>query len=127
MLSENDFHVPSDLEVLRMENELLKLENDLLRGGGAASSAEISTAIERAVRREREKGREAVHRVRAKYEADKAERRARFASVPHEKLARLQKSESDIRWLVARLDGTPLGVVLRRWEGWRTLVARYRA
>lgn len=127
MLSDNDFHVPSDPAVLRMENELLKLENSLLRGGGTASSAQVSTAIERAVRDEREKGREAVHRVRAKYEADKAERRARFASVPHEKLARLQKAESDIRWLVGRLDGTPLGLVLRRWEGWRTLLSRYGA
>lgn len=125
MLSEDDFHIPRDADVLRMENELLSLENGLLRGGGAASSGEASTAVERARLEEREKGREAVHRVRAKYEADTAERRERFASVPHDRLERLQKADSDIRWLVGRLNGSPLGPVLRRWDGWRTLVTRY--
>lgn len=125
MLSDDDFHQPDDLDALRLENELLALENHLLRGGGGGSSGDVSTAVERARREEREKGREAVHRVREKYEADKAERRARFASVPHDRLRELQKAESDLKWLVGRLDGSPVGPVLRRWAGWQTLRSRY--
>lgn len=124
MLTEDDFHMPDDITALRMENELLVLENDLLRSSG--SSSEIQRAVDRARREEREKGREAVTRVREKYEADKAERRARYASVPHDELARLKRAESDLRWLVGRLDGSPVGPVLRRWAGWRALAQRYQ-
>lgn len=127
MLSEDDFHLPRDPEVLRLENELLSLENRLLRGGRTAGTGDVSAAVKRARREEREKGREALHRLRAKFEADTAERRAQFASVPHQRLARLQKAESDLRWLVGRLDSSPAGPFLRRWEGWRILRDRYRA
>lgn len=128
MLSEDDFHLPEDVEVLRRENELLALENQLLRArvGSWVSRADAQKQIDRAVRAEREKGREAVHRTREKYEADKAERRARFASVPHERLRQYQKAEADLGWLVGRLDGSPLGVLLRRRPGWQALVERSR-
>lgn len=122
MLSADDFRVEQDADALRMENELLALENRLLRARPVGVDAD---AVRRARLEEREKGREAVHRVREKYEADKAERRSRFASVPHERLDELTRAESDLKWLIGRLSGSPAGPLLRRWEGWRALVRRH--
>ena len=36
-----------------------------------------------------------------------------------------RQAEEDLRWLLRRLDESPLGFLLRRKQGFRTLLSRY--
>jgi septation ring formation regulator EzrA len=126
MVTRDDFTVPDDIQVLRMEKELLALENELLRARehDVVPRDEVERALQRVREEERHKGRDALERLRNKHAADTAERRARFASVPHDRLERLMRAEEDLAELVSRLGpSAPASVVA--WEGWDELWRRY--
>lgn len=88
----------SSLAALHMENELLAHENRLLRARLDAAGA--------------------VGVVTDEYGNE---------SITQAELQRLRKAENDLRWFLTRLDQSPVGPVLRRWAGFRTLCERYRA
>lgn len=93
-------HIPDatpGIADLRMENDLLAQENRILRARLAGSPQE--DVAEEAVTTD--------HRE------------------PSPDDERFRQAFYDLRWFVQRLNGSPLGFVLRRWGGFRTLVDRY--
>lgn len=118
-MRESDYYEPEDPYVLSMENELLALENRYLsRRHEQTDPEEVERAVNQAVKDERD-------RILTKVAEDNEERRRLYRSVPHDEYRRLEKAESDMRWLVNRIQGSFLRVLLKRFEGWRTLVERY--
>ena len=92
-----------DLASLQMENELLMHEVRYLRA--RVTSAE----------------RQAAQASRAQQAAPKPESPARPVAVEETH----RQAEDDLRWLLRRLDESPLGLLLRRKQGFRTLLSRY--
>lgn len=136
-----DFYEVDDLDALRMENDLLVLEIRLLRGRTEEHARELRAARDEAARaltkaRSTLPEREVVRRVATAVKAerdriltqvaeDNDERRRRFRSVPHEEFERMRKAESDLQWLIHRIESSPLAMVFRRLGGWRELVDRH--
>lgn len=118
------YYEPEDPYTLSMENELLALENRYIRSrlDGLSDPDEIKRAVEKAVNKAVKEERD---RILRKVAEDNEERRSRYRSVPHDEYAELRKAVSDMRWLVGRIEGSPLRILLHRFEGWRTLVQRY--
>jgi hypothetical protein len=118
-----------DLASLQMENELLMHEIRYLRA--RVTSAE----------------RQASHVSRAQRAAPKPEKPAKSAKseriaeedrpmpgtaasdpeggAGHAVEMTHRQAEEDLRWLLRRLDESPLGLLLRRKQGFRTLLSRY--
>ena len=63
--------------------------------------------------------------MEAKARAARAEAQLKAQKTEVEGEARAAQAESDLRWLLQRLDHSLLGVVLRRKRGFRTLLERY--
>lgn len=82
---------------LHMENDLLTHENRILR-------ARLEGSFD--------------------YEAPEATQPTQSADFGVEQ-ERFRRAYYDLRWLIRRLNSSPLGFVLRRWEGFRVLVERY--
>lgn len=82
---------------LQMENDLLMHENRLLR-------ARLESQEPEEIRR------------------DAAIQTKQRSDVRNE---RFRQAYYDMRWFVRRLNGSPIGFALRRWEGFRVLVQRY--
>lgn len=89
---------PSDLTALAMENDLLRHEVRYLR-------AQVSDLEEE---------------VAARLLVPEGHR-----LVDEDDLRTFEKANSDMRWLMGRLAGSPAGWLLRRWGGFRTLQERY--
>lgn len=85
------------IEDLRMENDLLAQENRILhaRLAGLTDDAFVD-------------------------EHAPAERPA-----PSPEEEQYRQAFYDLRWFIQRLNGSPFGLVLRRWGGFRVLVDRY--
>jgi hypothetical protein len=118
--------VRDDPEALRMERDLLAVQHELLRerASNAIPRAEVDTALQRVREQERAKGREALERLRTKHDADTAERRARFASVPHERLAVLRRDQQDLRAILHALRSSRSGRLLARWPPLASLLRK---
>ena len=91
----------SDLARLQMENELLNLEVGHLR-------ARLKTSDEQ--RKDANDSRRALVRTRRRLDA----LQKRHDATVH-----------DMRRLLRRLDGSPARPLLRRWKGFRVLLAKY--
>lgn len=142
-MPEDDFYIPTDLDALRMENELLAFEVRFLRsrlgwtGRGAVSSASLSRLahLEEA---ERDLalliGRLAgsplgpVLRVRGNFRTLES----RYLHSPESqdptspnRVAYLEGAEKDLVLLLRRLGQGPLGQVFRTRGNFRTLEQRY--
>ncbi len=121
-MREEDFYVPDEPFALRMENDLLALENRYLKSrpehGLHRDDDAVTQKIEAAVKAERD-------RILEKVAEDNEERRRLYRSVPHDEYARLRKAESDMRWMVRRVENSPAGFLFRRFSGWRNLLERY--
>lgn len=144
-LSERDFYRPTDLDALRMENELLAFEVRFLkvrlgasgRGlRGAALSTNRVTQLEDAERHlTMVLGRLStppfgqVFRFSGRFRA--LERRylgpgrIKGPATSPERLAQLEEAERDLTALVRRLSGSPFGRVLRTRPEFRLLEQRY--
>lgn len=144
-LSERDFYRPTDLDALRMENELLAFEVRFLKarlGGsgrglrGTALSTNRITQLEDAerhltmvLRRLSTPPFGQIFRFNGRFRA--LERRylgpgrIKGPATSPERLAQLEEAERDLTALVRRLSGSPLGRVFRTRPEFRLLEQRY--
>lgn len=143
-MSEDDFYTPTDLEKLRMENELLTFEVRFLRTrlGWAGKGPGSSVSLNRLARLEEAEtdlvllvGRLArsplgpLLRLRRSFRT--LEQRYVLSPVtpdtssPEARLAYLEQAEQDLVLLLRRLGTSPLGPLLRRRRSFQTLEQRY--
>jgi hypothetical protein len=113
---------PTELTGALMENELLRYEVRHLK----AQLSEVTGELP-----QRQQDIQAARRA-AKKPTKAAMKGAKGAAGPKTKpgpppaiALRNQRAYDDVVWLVGRLDSSPVGPVLRRWEGFRILRARY--
>jgi len=141
-LSENDFYTPTDLDMLRMENELLAFEVRFLRarlgwpGRGSGSSPSLTrlAQLEEAesdlvllVRRMSSSPLGPFLRLRGEFrtlEERFLSPEAQEAS-SRDRLAYLELAEQDLVLLLQRMGRGPLGRVFRLKREFRTLEERY--
>jgi hypothetical protein len=141
-LSENDFYTPTDLDILRMENELLAFEVRFLRarlgwpGRGSGSSPSLTrlAQLEEAesdlvllVRRMSSSPLGPFLRLRGEFrtlEERYLSPEAQEAS-SRDRLAYLELAEQDLVLLLQRMGRGPLGRVFRLKREFRTLEERY--
>ena len=143
-MSENDFYTPTDLDRLRMENELLAFEVRFLkaRSGGQSEVAgspvslsrmthleEAETDLKLLLRRIQNSPLGPVARTNKNFrilnerylkQPDKA-----LAMSPVQRTVYLEGAEKDLKLLLGRLGRGPLGVAFRRRKSFRTLQERY--
>ena len=141
-MSENDFYTPTDLDMLRMENELLAFEVRFLRarlgwagrGSGASPSLNRLAQLEEAesdlvllVRRMASSPLGPFLRLRGEFrtlEERYLSPQAQEAS-SRDRLAYLELAEQDLVLLLRRMGRGPLGRVFRLKREFRTLEERY--
>ena len=141
-MSENDFYTPTDLDMLRMENELLAFEVRFLRarlgwpgrGSGSSPSLNRLAQLEEAesdlvllVRRMSSSPLGPFLRLRGEFrtlEDRYLSPEAQEAS-SRDRLAYLELAEQDLVLLLRRMGRGPLGRVFRLKREFRTLEERY--
>ena len=143
-MPENDFYTPTDLDRLRMENELLAFEVRFLkaRSGGRPEISgspislsrmthleEAETDLKLLLRRIQNSPLGPIARTNKNFrtlndrylkQPDKA-----LAMSPVQRAAYLEGAERDLTLLLGRLGRGPLGVLFRRRKSFRTLQERY--
>jgi hypothetical protein len=141
-LSENDFYTPTDLDMLRMENELLAFEVRFLRarlgwpGRGSGSSPSLTrlAQLEEAesdlvllVRRMASSPLGPFLRLRGEFRTLEERYLSSEAqeSSSRDRLAYLELAEQDLVLLLQRMGRGPLGRVFRLKREFRTLEERY--
>ena len=103
-MSKDDFYTPTDLDALRMENELLAFEVGFLKAE-VAESERLKTRL-------------------AEAERSAAQLKDRLTESDRS-VARLEQAERDLVLFLRRLANSPLGWLFRLWRGFRTLEQRY--
>lgn len=144
-MSDNSFYTPTDLDRLRMENELLAFEVRFLKarlGQSSARSPGSSPSLNRTVYLEeaendlvmllRRMSGSPLGRVfrrnknfRALEQRYLHSREAKSSSASPNRLAYLEGAENDLQLLLRRLGSSPFGPLLRRRGSFRTLEQRY--
>lgn len=142
-MSEGEFYTPDDLDLLRMENELLTFEVRFLRarlgyqGPGAGSSVSLNRLahLEEAERDlvlllRRMSGGIPGRVLRIKKEFRVLEERYLISPVSGDpaspnRIAYLEQAEKDLVLLLRRMGSSPLGRVFRTKPEFRTLEQRY--
>jgi hypothetical protein len=143
-LSEDEFYTPTDMDLLRMENELLAFEVRFLkaRPGGPAEPAgstvslsrmshleEAETDLKLLLRRIRNSPLGPLAKTNGNFRTleDRYLRRSDdvMALSPPQRVAYLEGAEKDLVLLLGRLGRGPLGVLFRRRKSFRTLRERY--
>jgi hypothetical protein len=141
-LSEDEFYTPTDMDLLRMENELLAFEVRFLkaRPGGSAEAAgspvslsrmshleEAETDLKLLLRRIRNSPLGPLAKTNKNFRTleDRYLRRSDDLMAPPQRAAYLEGAERDLVLLLGRLGRGPLGVMFRRRESFRTLRERY--
>ncbi len=107
-MSRDDFYTPTDMDALRMENELLVFEARFLR----SHLAERVEELERSATRLKE-----IERRLEESERSAEQLRAR--------LARAERAEQDIVLLLRRLANSPFGWFFGSKQNFRILEQRY--
>ncbi|MGH3086626.1 MAG: hypothetical protein ACRDSJ_04830 [Rubrobacteraceae bacterium] len=131
-MPEDDFYTPTDLDALRMENELLTFEVRFLKAKYADPERYIAEAIEKSERAKREAKRSMDEFGRKLAEAQETRERLRkrlartenLAMSPERK-ARLERAERDLVSLLKSMSGSPLGRLFRLKKAFRELEQRY--
>jgi predicted nucleic acid-binding Zn-ribbon protein len=111
-LSRDDFYIPTDVDALRMENELLTFEVRFLK----AQLSARETAAERSAAQLQSRLEESERRL-GESEHSAAQLRDR--------LAEAERAEQDLVLLLRRLANSPLGWFLRLKQNFRILEQRY--
>lgn len=142
-MSEGEFYTPDDLDLLRMENELLTFEVRFLRarlgyqGPGTGSSVSLNRLahLEEAERDlvlllRRMSGGIPGRVLRIKKEFRVLEERYLISPVSGDpaspnRIAYLEQAEKDLVLLLRRMGSSPLGRVFRTKPEFRTLEQRY--
>ena len=128
-MSKDDFYTPTDIDALRMENELLAFEVRFLK----TQVAKVEQLRSRLAKVEREAEREAEQLTSrlAKAEREAEQLTSRLAKVEREaeqlrsRLAKAARAEQDLVLLLRRLANSPLGWFFRLKKGFRVLEQRY--
>jgi septal ring factor EnvC (AmiA/AmiB activator) len=112
-LPRDDFYTPTDMDALRMENELLALETRFLRAKLVTEEVEqLKDRLEESERR-----------------LEESERRLgeseRSASQLRARLAEAERAEQDIVLLLNRLANSPFGWYFGTKQNFRILERRY--
>ena len=146
-MSENSFYTPTDIDLLRMENELLAFEVRFLKARLAesvrnpGSAASGPTSMGRLVHLEEAENDLVllVRRLGSSPLGPFLRRSTNFRTLeerylrppgdrsmrPQERTAYLEGAEKDLILLLRRLGRPPLGTLLRRRPSFRTLEQRY--
>ncbi len=141
-MPENDFYTPTDIDRLRMENELLDFEVRFLRshlglsgGGGSSTSLQRLSRLEEAERDlllllRRMSGSRAGRVLRLNANFRTLEQRYLLSSTPKDpgspgRLEYLEGAERDLVLLLRRMGRPPLGRAFRLKREFRTLEQRY--
>jgi chromosome segregation ATPase len=111
-LSRDDFYMPTDMDALRMENELLTFEVRYLKAQLSAREAEHERST-----------------ARLESRLEEAERRLgeseQSAAQLRDRLAEAERAEQDLVLLLRRLADSPLGWFFSRKQSFRILEQRY--
>jgi septal ring factor EnvC (AmiA/AmiB activator) len=122
-LSRDDFYTPTDIDALRMENELLAFEARFLRTRLAERVAERVEELERSAARLKDRLEESERRL------EETERRLeeteRTAAQLRARLAEAERAEQDIVQLLRRLANGPFGWFFGTKQNFRILEQRY--
>ena len=142
-MPDNEFYTPDDIDLLRMENELLTFEVRFLKArlGQPAKITGSSTSLNRLAYLE-DAERDLVlllRRLSGSPVGPVLRRSQRFRTLEQkyihsprlqgssspERLAYLEEAERDLILLLRRMSSKPFGGVLRRRKAFRTLEQRY--
>ena len=122
-MSRDDFYTPTDMDALRMENELLAFEARFLRSDLAERVAERVEKLERAATRQEDRLKDARHRLE-EYEG-RLEESERTVEQLRARLAEAERAEQDIVLLLRRLANSPFGWFFAGKQNFRILEQRY--
>ena len=118
-MSRDDFYTPTDMDALRMENELLALEARFLRSDLAERVAKRVERLERSVTRLKESERRLKESERRLEESEHTVEQLRA------RLAEAERAEQDIVLLLRRLANSPFGWFFAGKQNFRILEQRY--
>jgi DNA repair exonuclease SbcCD ATPase subunit len=118
-LSKDDFYTPTDIDALRMENELLTFEARYLRGQLSARVAEYERSTTELKNRLGESERRLEESERRLEESE------RSAAQLRERLTEAERAEQDIVLLLQRLANSPFGWFFASRQNFRILEQRY--
>lgn len=142
-MPQNSFYIPTDVDLLRMENELLAFEVRFLKArlNGSASGMSRTSLSRLHHLEEAEKDLELLlrrlvssplgHVLRRSSNFRTLEQRYLDSTpengprAPSQRLAYLEGAERDLQMLLRRLGKGPVGMLLRRRRSFRTLEDRY--
>lgn len=142
-MTQNNFYTPTDIDLLRMENELLTFEVRFLKArlNGSTDGAPRTSLSRIQHLEEAEKDLELLIRRLATSPLGRVLRRSgnfrtleqRYVNPTHnngsqspsQRLAYLEGAERDLQLLLRRLGKGPLGTLLRRRRSFRSLENRY--
>ena len=110
-MPKDDFYKPTDIDALRMENELLTFEVRFLK----TQLTEAEQLRSRLAEAEQEAEQLRSRLAEAEQEAEQLRSR----------LAKAERAEQDLVLLLRRLANSPLGWFFRRKKGFRVLEQRY--
>ncbi len=108
----DDFYMPTDMDALRMENELLTFEVRFLKAQLSAREAEHERSATQLQSRLEESER-------------RLEESEHSAAQLRNRLAEAERAEQDLLLLLRRLANSPLGWFLRLKQNFRILEQRY--
>ncbi len=118
-MSRDDFYTPTDIDALRMENELLALEARFLRSDLAERVAKRVERLERSVTRLKESERRLEESERRLEESERTVEQLRA------RLAEAERAEQDLVLLLRRLANSPFGWFFAGKQNFRILEQRY--
>ncbi len=118
----DDFYTPTDIDTLRMENELLAFEVRFLKAQ-FAEPERFRTKLEEA-EAQLEESRARLEETRAQLEETRTQLEDRL-EVAERSVARLEGAGADLVLLLRRLANSPAGWLLRRKPAFRELERRY--
>jgi chromosome segregation ATPase len=125
--------MPTDMDALRMENELLTFEVRFLKAQLSAREAEhehsatqLQSRLEESERRLEESERSATQlQSRLEESERRLEESEHSAAQLRNRLAEAERAEQDLLLLLRRLANSPLGWFLRLKQNFRILEQRY--
>ncbi len=118
-MSKDDFYTPTDMDALRMENELLVFETRFLK----TKQGEREAELERHAARLKDRLEESERRLEeSERRLEESERSAAQLSA---RLAEAERAEQDIVLLLNRLASSPLGWFFATKQNFRVLERRY--
>ena len=118
-----DFYTPTDIDALRMENELLVFEARYLRTQLAERVAERVEELERSEIRLKDQLEDTERRL--KESEHRLQESERSAAQLRERLAEAERAEQDIVLLLRRLANSPFGWFFSTKQNFRILEQRY--